>query len=82
MNAELLKKSQHLFRYYICIKVLFFAVECEHGTYGNNCVHNCSGNCLNDSPCNRQNGHCEHGCKPGYSKPLCDKRMQYWFDIV
>ena len=50
-------------------------VVCKDGTYGHNCVYNCSGNCLNDSPCNRQNGHCEEGCKPGYANVLCNKSM-------
>ena len=54
---------------------LLFAVECEDGSYGYNCVDKCSSNCLHDFPCNKTNGHCEQGCKPGYSKPLCDKRM-------
>ena len=50
-----------------------FFVECN-GTYGNNCVHNCSGNCLDDSPCNRQTGQCDMGCKPGYTNALCNER--------
>ena len=48
---------------------------CEDGTYGKNCVHNCSGNCLNDYPCNKQSGHCDGGCKPGYNNLLCNERM-------
>ena len=53
---------------------LFINVACKDGTYGNNCVHNCSGNCLNDSPCNKQTGHCDTGCKPGFTNTLCIKR--------
>ena len=54
--------------------IVLFAV-CEDGTYGLNCAYNCSGNCLNDYPCNKQNGHCGGGCKPGYIKDLCNERM-------
>ena len=50
-------------------------VECEDGTYGKNCVHNCSDNCLNGSPCNKQTGHCDMGCKPGYTTALCNERI-------
>ena len=55
---------------------MFIIVECEDGTYGNNCVHNCSGYCLNDSPCNKQTGHCDMGCKLGYTNALCGERME------
>ncbi|XP_078328156.1 uncharacterized protein LOC144623567 [Crassostrea virginica] len=44
---------------------------CDDGTYGNNCVHNCSGDCLNGSSCNKQTGYCDMGCKPGYTNALC-----------
>nr|XP_022311266.1 protein draper-like [Crassostrea virginica] len=47
--------------------------ECEDGTYGQNCVYICSDNCLNGSPCNRQTGHCDTGCKPGYTNALCNE---------
>ena len=59
-----------------------FFVECN-GTYGKNCVHNCSGNCLNDSPCNTQTGHCDMGCKPGYTNVLCNERkLLLWTNYV
>lgn len=47
--------------------------ECDDGTYGYDCLHNCSGQCLNDFPCNKQNGYCEKGCKPGYTTDNCSK---------
>lgn len=47
--------------------------ECDDGTYGYHCVNNCSGNCLNDSSCNKQTGHCKRGCKPGYEDGDCSK---------
>ncbi|XP_065930258.1 uncharacterized protein [Magallana gigas] len=48
--------------------------ECNNGTYGYNCVNNCSGHCLNNSPCNKQTGHCDGGCIPGYTDPYCSKK--------
>lgn len=48
-------------------------LACDNGTYGYNCVNNCSGHCLNDSPCNKQTGHCDWGCKPGYTNSKCSK---------
>lgn len=47
--------------------------ECENGTYGYDCVNNCSGHCLNNSPCNKQTGHCDGGCNPGYTYKDCNK---------
>ena len=58
---------------------MFNVVECRNWTYGNNCVHNCSGNCLNDSTCNKQTGHCDRGCKPGYTNALCNKRKWKYY---
>ena len=57
------KTSYHLLCY----------VVCDDGTYGINCVHNCSPNCLNNSTCNEETGHCEAGCNPGYSNALCNQ---------
>ena len=52
---------------------LLFYVVCDDGTYGSNCFHNCSRNCLDDSPCNKETGHCESGCNPGYTSALCNQ---------
>lgn len=46
-------------------------VECHYGTYGYNCVNNCSGHCRNDTPCNKQTGVCDKGCNPGYTGLDC-----------
>uniref|UniRef100_K1PJI1 Scavenger receptor class F member 2 n=1 Tax=Magallana gigas TaxID=29159 RepID=K1PJI1_MAGGI len=48
--------------------------ECGDGTYGYGCVNNCSGHCLNDSPCNKQTGYCDRGCNPGYKDDKCSKQ--------
>lgn len=55
-----------------CPKFAF--VECDNGTYGYYCVHSCSGHCLNGSICNKQTGHCDMGCDPGYTDNDCNKR--------
>lgn len=55
-----------------CPKFAF--VECDNGTYGYNCVNSCSGHCLKGSICNKQTGHCDMGCDPGYTDSDCNKR--------
>lgn len=49
--------------------------ECDDGTFGDDCINNCSAHCLNNSLCNKQTGHCERGCKPGYTNDDCKKSM-------
>lgn len=51
----------------------YSAIECKNGTYGYNCVNSCSGHCLNDFACNKQTGHCDGGCDPGYTNSGCNK---------
>lgn len=48
-------------------------IECNEGTFGYDCVNNCSGHCFNTSSCNKENGHCDKGCNPGYTKSDCSK---------
>lgn len=48
-------------------------IGCKDGTYGYKCMNNCSGNCLNNSPCHKKTGHCDGGCKPGYTNGSCSK---------
>lgn len=38
-------------------------------------MNNCCGNCLNNSPCNKQTGHCDKGCKPGYTNVFCSESI-------
>lgn len=47
--------------------------ECDGETYGNDCNTNCSGHCLNNSPCNIQTGHCDKGCNSGYTNINCNE---------
>lgn len=48
-------------------------LEVDDSSYGYNCIKNCSGHCLNNSPCNKQTGHCDGGCKLGYTTDNCSK---------
>lgn len=41
--------------------------------YGRDCITQCSGNCLNNLPCNSTNGHCDSGCGFGYLDVFCNK---------
>ncbi|XP_065938543.1 multiple epidermal growth factor-like domains protein 10 isoform X2 [Magallana gigas] len=49
--------------------------ECIDGTYGFDCVNNCSGHCLNNSSCEKHNGHCKNGCNAGYTNLLCNEHV-------
>lgn len=46
--------------------------ECPFGTYGPDCMHNCSGHCLGAVACNRTTGNCDTGCDFGYTGELCE----------
>lgn len=50
------------------------SLACDDGSYGYDCVNNCSGHCLNGSHCNKQAGHCDKRCNPGYTNGNCSKR--------
>lgn len=60
---------------YMFDRLLILQTECHPGTYGPNCLQKCSGNCLNNSTCNRTNGTCDMGCGSGYTGDLCDKGL-------
>ncbi|XP_078327529.1 uncharacterized protein LOC111116790 [Crassostrea virginica] len=49
--------------------------RCKDGRYGRDCQFNCSGNCLNEEVCDKQNGTCE-SCAEGYQGVKCDKRCE------
>lgn len=59
---------------------IFFS-ECPIGTFGSDCLYNCSGHCLGDVTCNRTIGRCHTGCKPGYTGELCDKGLIAYFKL-
>lgn len=51
--------------------------ECNDGTFGYDCKNNCSGHCSNNNPCIKQTGHCNGGCKSGYTNVFCDESKYY-----
>ena len=59
-----------------------FCIVCDNSTYGSNCVHNCSRNCLNNSPCNKETGYCKAGCNPGYTNALCNQGKLMFLKIL
>lgn len=64
-------------------KIYFFS-ECPIGTFGPDCLYNCSGHCLHnvgDDTCNRTTGRCNTGCKPGYIGELCEKGLIAYFKL-
>ena len=56
------------------LKILFgkLFIECDAGTFGKDCKSNCSSNC-NRGTCERVNGKCFGGCKPGYMGNKCSE---------
>ena len=57
-----------LHRYSFCF------TACKDGQYGKDCQFNCSGNCLKEEVCDKENGACE-SCAEGYHGGKCDKSM-------
>lgn len=50
-------------------KTWILFVECESGTFGNNCSSNCH---CNNQTCDPINGTCpDAGCRPGYKGGTC-----------
>lgn len=54
------------------ITVMLLFIACLHGTFGLNCQYNCSGNCLDEEPCNSTDGTCTY-CSPGWDTLWCNK---------
>lgn len=59
-------------KYYLTFLLILIVTECGEGSFGYNCTNNCSGHCLHNSPCNKQTGHCDGGCRPGYTNADCN----------
>lgn len=53
----------------------YITLACTDGTFGIDCTSTCSGQCVDDSPCNKQTGHCDMGCNPGYTNIFCSGSM-------
>lgn len=50
--------------------ILLRFAGCRDGTYGIDCLKNCSSNCLDNLPCNKRSGMCVQ-CKPGWRNDFC-----------
>ena len=60
-------------------KILFFSfyLECPMGSYGVNCIGNCSLNCRLPKKCDRVTGHCNGGCQRGWTGVRCEEGKRY-----
>ncbi|KAL4229961.1 hypothetical protein ACF0H5_010352 [Mactra antiquata] len=64
----------------ICViqvsKILITDWECQDGSYGPECAHVCSANCLGEKyiNCSNVDGKCEQGCQPGWVGDRCDQK--------
>ena len=56
-----------------------FIVDCINGTYGTECMYNCSNNCVDDKTCDKISGHCKD-CLPGWMGSFCNtsKHVRFW----
>ena len=54
-------------------------LECSDGQYGYNCVENCSLTCRDSGKCDKITGHCEGGCRAGWTGDMCEngKALNY-----
>lgn len=64
-----------------CIFIPIPITECELGTFGYDCMNNCSDHCLNNSPCNKETGHCDGGCNLGYTNGDCNEGISMQLQI-
>lgn len=61
------------------MKIILFTIitiqispsECKEGSYGKNCMYNCSINCIQTSQCDRFSGSCDGGCIDGWDGSRC-----------
>ncbi|XP_056014342.1 multiple epidermal growth factor-like domains protein 10 [Ostrea edulis] len=49
--------------------------ECTYRWYGENCLEACSGNCAENTTCNRFNGTCPEGCETSFTGEKCDRNI-------
>lgn len=54
---------------------LIFQKECTYGWYAGDCLEACSGNCAENTTCNRFNGICSNGCKTSFGGEKCEKNI-------
>lgn len=51
----------------------YCTLGCPSGLFGLNCRELCSGQCINNKPCDNINGVCLNGCRDGYTGTHCNK---------
>ena len=52
---------------------MFFFLECPIGSYGANCLDNCSLTCGHPGKCDRVTSHCNGGCQIGWAGVRCEE---------
>lgn len=57
-------------------------LACRPGSYGKNCMHDCSKNCYVTSRCDNITGECKLGCKPGWDTITCDKGKGFYLVLI
>lgn len=58
---------------------IFFLPACPPGWYGRNCSYECGPNCI--PSCDKFEGDCKLGCKPGWKGSYCDTSNVFKIDI-
>lgn len=66
-------KQKYIFFNWIVINITIFQ-ECMMGYYGKNCSNKCSAFCNITGRCDKITGHCDGGCKPGWTGKSCDQK--------
>lgn len=61
--------------------ILSIFPACINGTFGLSCKDDCSGNCLNEKPCNSIDGTCSF-CSQGWENIWCNKSKTNLMKIV
>lgn len=66
----------YIFRVSLVFILTFFLPECLAGSYGRDCVHNCSLTCGMPGRCDKISGFCIDGCQAGLTGDMCEKGEQ------
>ena len=49
----------------------FYFTECPAAVFGKDCVENCSMTCGDPGVCDKETGHCNGSCLPGWKGDMC-----------
>ena len=58
-------------------QALFLSSECFEGSYGQDCLNNCSTTCGVLGTCDKVTGFCFGGCQAGWKGDMCETGKQY-----